>query len=293
MGRPVPHFKFFGINTRAGAEGLPIQFAEESEGLRVTTGDLKPSPGMDRVLLIDDTTKALDLDGSADYVKFVTPTSAWTPKKDWTCRVVVEPDNVTGTQYIIGWSHASAWPMVLYLDGSTLTWKVTDTADTVVTLTKTSMTATKFAVHLERKGTALTMYVDGESADTDTMADLNCKVPSGDLYVGRSNSGDFFDGTIDTPELFDGTHLSNEPYIRHGDPLSCRFWPDFKSQGNSIVRDLSRYRNHGKTQSSPGEVASLYHRHAPIRAVQSYIGRGGAKRVFIQAGNEPYIVSQS
>lgn len=290
---PIVRDKWLGLNTKAEEEGLPISFAAELQNYRAESGRLKPRRGSDRVVRASDNMAALDLDGSADYVLVSSPTAAWTLKRHWTYRQVIEPDTVSGTQYLIGWSHATDWPFQLYLDDSTLTWVVKDTGDTTATLTATGLTATKIGIQCQRVGTALTLYVDGASADTDTMSDLDCKVPAGHLHIGHDQSGGFFNGSMDGPELFDGSHPFRQPLVRHADPITCRAWYDFKSRGNSIVRDLSRYRNHGKTQSSPPEVSALSHAWRPIRGLRSYVNRGGRRRLFFVAKDVPYVAEVS
>ncbi len=283
----VPREVWLGTNTKAEEEGLPLAYAVQAQGWRLGSGRPKPRRGRDRVLRAADNMASLDLNGSTQDVLVSAPLIAWTLKRHFTFRVVVEPDNVTGSQYIVGWSNTTR-PFILWLNGATLTWTVVDTGDAPITLT-TTVTATKLAIQCERKGTALTLRVDGVSVDTDTMSDLDLKVPTGNLFFGSDQTTNFFDGSIDGPELMDGAHTTDDPLVRHGDPITCRAWYDFKSQGNSIVRDLSRHRNHGETQNTPSEGTALAHTHRPIQALQSYVTRGGRKRLFIVSHNLPYI----
>lgn len=280
--------RWLGLNTKAEEEALPLEYAADMQNLRMESGRLKPRRGRDRILRGADNMAALDCNGTNQGVLVSTPTAAWTLKREWTFRVVIEPDTVSGTQYLIGWSNTTR-PFILWLNGSTLTWTVVDTADATTTLTATGLTATKTAIQLQRVGTALTLYVDGVSKDTDTMADLDCKVPTGDLQIGYDQGTNYFNGSIDGPELLDGTHPTNQGLLRHADPISCRAWYDFKSQGNSIVRDLSKFRNHGKVQNSASEVSALSHAYRPVRGIQPYVNRGGRRRVFMVAHNVPYI----
>lgn len=287
----IPRETWLGTNTKAEVEGLPLAYAIQAQDWRIGSGRPKPRRGRDRVLRGADNQAALDLDGTNQHVLVATPLSAWTLKRHWTFRCIIEPDVVTGTQYLVGWSN-TVRPFILWLNGSTLTWTVIDTADATVTLTSSvAITTAKTGIQLERKGTALSMYVNGltSNGDTDTMADLDCKVPTGNLTLGGDQATNHFNGSAEGPELMDGSHLTNEPLVRHGDPISCRAWYDFKSQGNSIVRDLSPFRNHGKTQNSPSEVASLANAHRPIKGMRPYAARGGRKRFFFVAHNLPYI----
>ncbi|MCP3975964.1 MAG: LamG domain-containing protein [bacterium] len=287
----VPRETFLGLNTKAEEEGLPLAYATTCQNLRLNTGRPKPRRGRDRVLRAGDNQSALDLNGSTQDVLVSAPTTAWTLKRYWTFRMIIEPDTVSGTQYLVGWSNTTR-PFILYLNGSTLTWTVVDTGDTAVTLTSTAaITTAATGIQLERRGTTLTMYVNGlaASGDTDTMADLDCKVPTGNLFFGSDQTANYFNGSIEGPELMDGCHLTNEPLVRNGDPITCRAWYDLKSQGNSIVRDLSRFRNHGETQNAPSEVTTLARAHRPIRGLRPYVARGGRKRIFFIAHNLPYI----
>lgn len=285
----VPRNQWFGLNTKADEEGLPLAYAADAQNLRLHTGQPKPRRGRSRILRGGDNTAALDLDGTNQHVIVNTPLSAWTLKKHWTFRCVIEPDVVSGSQYIVGWSNTTR-PFILWLNGTALTFTVVDTADAAVTLTSSALSAdTVYGIQVARVGTALTMHVNGTLEDSDTMADLNCKVPTGNLTIGGDQATNYFNGTVDMVELFDGSHLTTDSLVRHGDPITCRAWYDFKSQGNSIVRDLSRFRNHGKTQNSPTEVTSIAHAHRPIRGLRPFVRRGGRKRVFFVAHNVPYI----
>lgn len=295
MPRVQPLVRFRGLNTSAPDTGLEPESAAVLEGFRVSSGDLAPQPGRARLDQAASTIRAGEFAAaSSHHYAIPNPAAAWTLRKNWTFRHDIEPDTVTGTQALVAFNHATAWPIKTYLDGSTLTVKVTDTADTVVTLTSTTTLApdTVYAYELVRSGTTLTLYVNGSEEDSDTMADLDCKVPSSDLYFGRDDSGNYYDGVMDGPELILRDDLpTNRPLVRYQDPKGAvvRAWYDLNLDADDIAKDLSRHGNHARGENSVTDATALSHAYAPIHGISTFTTPTGEKRVVIGASGEIYI----
>ena len=294
-GTPAAYPGFRGLNTSAAEVGLPHDRAVQLEGWRIISGDLVPQPGMVRLGKATGAYRAGEfVAASSHYFAVKNPATAWTLKRHWTLRVIIEPDSVTGTQNILAFNHATAWPVKLYLDGTTLTAKVTDTADTVVTLTGSTTFAvdTVYGIELVRNGTALTLYVNGSEDDSDTMADLDCKVPSSDLYFGRDNSGSYFDGTIEGPELLVVSDLpTTRSLVRFQDPKGpvCRAAYNLDLSADNIAKDLSRFGNHAIGQGGVTDVASIAHASAQCHGVATFTGTNGKARIVLGMGGNLYV----
>ena len=295
MPQPVPAIRFVGLNTSAPVDGMPAEEAIVCQGFRVASGDLSLQPGMVRLAQAGATLKAGDLTAASSmYYHVESPLTAWTLRQNWTLRLIIKPDTVTGTQALIGWAHATDWPIYLYLDGSALTAVHRDTASTAVTLTASNaMTADAvYGIELVRSGTSLTLYVNGVQEDTDTVSALDTKVPTVDLYFGRDNSGNYFDGTLEGPELVVRSDLpTTRSLVRYADPKGeiVRCWYDLDADSNSICRDLSRWGNHAKAQNGPSEVASLARVYAPGHGVGTYTTESGQPQVVVGAAGQVFV----
>lgn len=295
MPRPDPTIRFVGLNTSSPADGMPPEEATVCQGFRVGSGDLSVQPGMVVLDQAGATLKAGDLTAaSSEYYVVESPLAAWTLRRNWTFRQIIQPDTVTGTQYVVGWAHAANWPFTIYLDGATLTVVHKDTNPSTVTLTSSSSLSADavYGIELVRSGTTLSLYVNGALEDSDTVASLDTQVPTVDLYFGRSSAGNYFDGTLEGPELIVRSDLpTTRSLCRYPDPKGeiVRCWYDFDADSNAICKDLSRWGNHAKALNTPTEATSLARVLAPGHAVATYTTESGSPKVVIGAGGLVYI----
>lgn len=285
------------MNTRALADGLGALEWVELRDWRLSSGRLKPRPGMARVDKADTTIRGISLNGSSQYLEIAADDRVWSTGLHFTIRAICTPSAFSGVQTIIGFKHATDVPVWLRLDGGNVKATVRDSGGTSTTLTSSStFSAGPLGIELVRDGATLTLYVNGAQEATDSIsATLAFDGAGGNLLFGATGAtpGSFFGGTLDGPEYLSiASHPTTESLVRFPDPRSsvCRAWYDFDLDANDVVRDYSRFRNHGRAIASPTDTAVLSHPWAPIHGITSFLTRDGETRVFLVAGKTGYIV---
>lgn len=285
------------MNTRALADGLGALEWVELRDWRLSSGRLKPRPGMVRVERADTTIRGLSLNGSSQYVEVAADARVWAAGTQFTIRAICTPSAFSGVQTLIGFKHATDVPVWLRMDGGNVKATLRDSGGAEVTLTSsTTFSAGPLGIEVIRDGDALSLYVNGTEEDTDTMSGtLSLDDPGGNLLFGATGAspGSFFGGTMDGPEVLTiASHPTTESLVRFPDPRSsvCRAWYDFDLDANDVVRDYTRFRNHGRAIASPSDAAALSHPWAPIHGITSFLTRDGETRVFLVAGKNAYVV---
>lgn len=263
-----------GLSTTGNEDGLEQPRLVQAQNLRFVEGMAKRRKGMYRILRSspsNPTNTAADLNGTTQWATIPLVATIHTLKRLWTFEALVNPDSfATNAKTILGVAHATNYSLRVYFktDGK-LEAKVQDSAATVTTLTSstTFSTGTTYAIQVVRDGTALTMRVNGATEATGTMADLDCLLPGGDIYLGRDNTTNAFDGKYDfarmeqvaKPDQRYGKH-------RHHDPRNLVVLFDYPMENQSAagterIDDRSRFENHGafagSVTTASGNVLSV------------------------------------
>lgn len=284
-----------GLNTTGKEDGLRIRRWPVFANIRLNEGPAQRRKGIQFIDQCSDPSTALDFQdtGSTDHVAVPKVADIHTLKKRWTCVYLVNPDGVSGTQTIHGFNHATDWPINVYLDDDTLTAKVTDSAGTVVTLTHT-VTAIKLVISVIRDGTSLSLWVNGAEVDTDTMADLDCKEPGGDMYFGRDASGDYFDGLFDNAHAF-SVALTNqrEAQMRLVDPrVDSVLWDypmEIADTTTRRVDDRSLNGVHGQYVGVVVTGTAQSFQVTPVNAIHDWTDNKNRQRLAVLAGAEMFL----
>lgn len=299
MPRQKPYIQTFreGLSTTGKEDGLPLPRWPVFANIRTNEGPAQRRQGIQIVDSLTDPSTALDFaSGSSHHIVIPQVDEIQQLGKRWTCEYLVNPDGVSGTQVIHSFAHATQWPIHVYLNADVVTAKVTDTADTVVTLTSSAVTATKLAISVIRNGTALSLWVNGVEEDTDTMADLNCKAPGGDMYLGRDSSGNYFDGLFDFARAL-SVPLTNqaEGQMRLVDPRARVVLWDYTGEiaesTTKRVDDRSLNGNHGAFVGTAATGTAQSFQVTPIRGIHGYVDNQNESRLAVIAGRKMYVSS--
>lgn len=281
-----------GLSTTGLEDGLRLPRWSVFQNIRLNEGPAKRRLGTQLIDSVASPHTALDMaSGSSHHVVVPQYDTVMALKKRWTLGYLFNPDGVVGTQVIHGFAHAADFPIRTYLDGSTLTVDVVDSAGTTVTMTAAGMTAAKTVVDVIRSGTALSLWVNGALADFDMMADLDCKAPGGDMYFGRDNSGNYFDGLLDFARALSVT-LSNqaESQMRLVDPRADVVLWDYPFEiaeaTTKRVNDRSSHGNHGAFVGTPATGTAQTIQVTPVNLIHPYLDEKNRNRVGIIAGAE-------
>lgn len=256
-----------GLSTTGLEDGLEQPRLTQFQNFRVDQGVAKRRAGMQRLGRASTAEYLIyDLDGAADYVQIPLVASIHTLKKLWTWETLAVADTyATTNRTLFGVAHAADYSLICYFVVTTgaVEAKVQDSAGAVVTLTSgnTYSTGTVCAIQVVRDGASLKLRVNGILEDSDTMADLDCKAPGGDLYIGRNNTFTGLDGRI----AYNRCEQMAKPDQRHGlyrlhDPRNTTVLWDYlmfsdSTGGSERVDDRSRNENHA-TAVSLGSAAT-------------------------------------
>jgi len=284
-----------GLNTTGLEDGLRLPRWSVFQNIRVNEGPAKRRKGIQRIDTVVSPHTALDLTAASSHeIQIPNYAGPQALKKRWSLEYLYNPDGVSGTQYIHAWA-ANADPVKVYLNGDTLTAVVKDTGDTEVTLTAASQTATKTVATLIRDGTALSLWVNGALADSDTMADLDCKVPSGDMYFGSDGaSGNFYDGLLDYARAFNYP-LTNqrESLMRLVDPRADTVLWDYVFEiaeaTTKRVDDRSSFGNHGVFVGTAATGTAQTVQVTPVNLLHPYRDSKSRNRLAVIAGSEVHL----
>lgn len=246
--------------------------------------------------------EAVDLDGTDQYIS-VPVAPIHTLGTSWTIEVLFQPDNVNTTEYVLGWGHATNYPILIkwingaidvlvqFSDASTASMGAAGaySADETIALQITRSAGTITV----RNNAVLSTTILGSMVGT-AWAALGHKAPGGALQIGANNTGSYFDGAIDYLRVFNVKREANvDSHVRFIDPRADSvIWEyGMEVDSNDIVTDRSRYENHGKMQNaaSAGDaVTTLCRQTAPVQGIHSYVSRDGERRLLVVAGGRVY-----
>lgn len=289
-----------GLSTTGNEDGLEQPRFTQFQNLRVSDGTAKRRKGMVRVARVTTTGEACNLDGTDDAFTIPLNATVHTLKRLWTLEALVKADSfATNAKTIFGVAHAANYSIKVYFTtAGLLEVKVQDSAAAVTTLTSatTFSTGTAYAVQVVRDGTALTLRVNGTSEATGTMADLDCLLPGGNLYIGRDNAGNYFDGIIDFVRC-EAVAKTDQRYgfTRHPYPkVGTMLW-DYLTwcTGASADHLIDRSRNNlhaamaGTATSASGNVLSV--QSDPIYGIAEWMDANTRRRLFVASGAALYL----
>lgn len=286
-----------GQNDTGLEEGTELPALRVCRNTRFSLGAVSRRKGIQRVGRTSLVQTAYDLDGTDDDVTIPLNTTIHTLRREWGMETLLKVDTLATQQSIFGVAHASDYSVRMYLktDGK-LEAKVQDSAATVTTLVSTSTFTTSqvLAILLKRKGTALTLMVNGTTEDSDTMADLDCKAPGGDLYIGRDNTANRMNGAIDFLRVLSFAP-SNQNYgkQRLSDPLAPYVLMNYDMEDTDNVSgrccDGSRFQNHATVNGTPTTTTSLSVQSNPITGIYPWLTNEARQRLFIASGKRFYV----
>lgn len=284
-----------GLQTTGEEDGLRLPRFTVFQDVNVSAGPAARRKGIQLVDTAPSPHTALDLAAaSSHHVLIPAYANVQTLGKRWTLEYLVNPDGVSGTQVIHGFAHATDWPIRVYLDDAVVTVDVTDSAGTVVTLTSSAVTAIKLAIMVVRSGTALSLWVNGVLEDSDTMADLACKAPGGDMYFFRDNTGNYYDGLGDFARAQSVVLTSQrEGLMRAVDPrVGHVLWDyvfEIAEATTKRVDDRSSHGNHGVFVGTPATGAAQTVQVTPINLIHDYLDERNRSRLAVLAGAKMHL----
>ena len=283
----------YGLNTTAEATGLPLGEWVDLQNILLDQGDLRRRGGIQRVVRVTNNGTCMDLNGTTQIVTVPVNTVMHTLRKTWTVYCLMQPDTVAAARTLLGFLHATDWPIqIQFTSGAKVEVKVTDSAGTVVTMTGTTtlVGGTTYSVVVVRDGTALTVYLNGVSEVTGTMADLDGKAPGGNMTLGRNNTGEFFDGKYEQCWATNSadTYLG-DIFLRPLDPMADNvLWSyvlENMESTNGRIDDDSRFGNHGIVTSGTSTATSIARQTMPVTGLMPYIDKNAKQRLVVVAGS--------
>ncbi len=286
-----------GLSTTGLEDGMEQPRCTQFQNMRVDQGVAKRRAGMGRLARTSVAQYLIyDLDGAADYVQIPLVASVHTLKKLWTWETLAVADSyATNNKTLFGVAHAADYSLIAYFVVTTgaIEVKVQDSAGTVTTLTTGNVyaTGTVCAIQVVRDGTSLKLRVNGILEDSDTMADLDCKLPGGDLYIGRNNTFTGFDGRIayNRCEKVAKVDQRGGLYRLHDPRNPITLWDYLMfsdmTAGTERVDDRSANENHGTAVSlGAAATADLTVPTQPCTGIATWRDALAKQRIFFGAG---------
>ena len=286
------------LNTTADANGLPLGEWVVLQDIMLDQGNLRRRGGTQRVMVAPVSNLCMDLNGTTQIVTVPVNAVIHTLRKAWTVYFIVQPDTVAAARTLLGWVHATDWPIqVQFTSGAVVQVKVTDSAGTVTTMTGTTtlVGGTTYSVVVVRAGTALTVYLNGVSEATGTMADLDCKAAGGNMTLGAANAAGFFDGKYETCWAVNvaDTYMG-DIFLRCIDPkaetvLWCYTLENMESATTNRIDDDSRFENHGGVTAGTSTATSIARQTMPVTLLAPYGDKNTKPRLMVVAGNKMFL----
>lgn len=269
----------------------------EVRNVRYDRGPPQRRKGIQRVARVPSHHTVLTLDGTDDYIDIPLDARVHTFKRLWTNESLVYPTSfATNAKNILGAAHAADYSLRVYFTtAGKVEAKVQDSAGTVVTLTSAStfVINTIYAIQVVRDGTSLYLRVNNTLEDSDTMADLDGKLPGGNPTIGRNNGTDHFVGVIDF-----NRHLllarADQAYgkMRLPDPLAGYVAYDYCLQDDGVIttrcNDRSAYQNNATINGTPASGTVLTVQTHPVTGMATWLDTDLRQRLLIAAGNRSY-----
>lgn len=282
-----------GLQTTHSEDGLPFGWWSEFQNLLLTESPkAKRRPGMQRLFQVTNAGTCFDLNGTTQIVTVPLNIVMHTLRKEWTVDILFQPDQVSSAATLLGWVSASTWPIrIQTTSAGKVEAKVTDSASTVTTMTGTTtlVVGTNYHVRVVRNGTALTVYLNGVSEATGTIADLDCLAPGGNLTFGAANGAAFFDGKVDYCTAYSSAITNmTDIYIRCILPRAPHvLWHYVMEEIETTthrVDDESRFENHGSVTNGTSTATSIARQTMPVTLIAPYIDKNNKQRAVVMAG---------
>lgn len=288
-----------GLNTRASETGLPLLECTHVQDVRVVGKDLIQRKGIVHIGQLTGTAKSMLFNGTTQYADAPADTRVWDLLKHWTLEILFQPTDVVGTQELLGFAHATDFPIRIFINGNVVTVQFVDSAGTVVSLAHTDSGnvgvisgADVVALQLSRDGTDITMKIGNVLADSGTMADLNHKSPGGDINVARHNGGGHFAGSVCYLRLLTYAKTHHKDHLlRLPNPRATYVAADydFLKASSDLVYDRSKYGNHLVAQNAPTNAAPLAHNPATVRGLGMSADEDNNKQLLMVAGGQYFL----
>lgn len=297
--RPILR-QWTGLNTKGLEDGRRGSESVNLQNARLRQGAIKRRPGFVRSDVAGTDAKAMSFNGTTQYVTAPSDSRVWALGTQFTIRMIFDADVITGTRPLLV-PGITTNSLNISIVASELVLKVWDSDDTLSTISTTGGAAptgitTLFITRDADNVTAA--YVDASGAtgsiggDSQMSATKSLRAPVGATEYARDGTN-FYDGTIDSIDVFRRVVPTNvDRMLRWPDPSldpSCVLSVDFNATTDGIVKDLSRFRNHGRAQNSPSEVTALAYHFAPAWNLTPYRSRD-RQRLLVHAGALGHIV---
>lgn len=286
----VKRFDFSaGLQTKSNEDGKPANHFAEFRNVRTAKGGANRRDGRVNIGQISSPAKATVFDGVADLASAAIDTRVWALGQRFRVEGLFSLGSTSGTQPLIQAGSTTA-AMTLQVTGGNFQWDVWDSSGTKDTLTLAASTGVH-ALQLTRNGADLTMRLDNDSTDTDTMdATKSLRTPVGDLRVcwDGTNFGDYDVDYLRVFSEYKDNHADR--LLRYADPRSQSCLADYDfGQLIDLADDRSRFGNHLDFTSSPSTTASLSHKPSQIQLVEGYKTRE-ERRIGMVSGGRIYVI---
>ena len=292
---PIAKFGWGGLNTKAQTTGLPLLECVALQDMRVVGTDLVQRLGIVRTAQFTGNAKAMDFNGTDEYLSNAIDTRVWALGMYWTVEVAVELDVTTGTQGILTAGHTTP-SLILDMTSTNIRCRVWDSAGTATTITVGAASTSVQTVQVTRSAGTISTRLNNGTAVTGSIDSTKvCRTPVGDLRVALDDTTNYMNGTVDYVRAFAYTKTDhNDRLVRHPAPRAGYVLADYDMNGSAggLVYDRSRYGNHLIAQNSPTEVTSLCHNPAPVRALGMVVDEvSNKKQMLVAAGGLYYLVT--
>jgi len=291
-----------GLETTGLEDGLELPAWAHFQNTRLDEGAASRRKGMQRVLTATNPATALSFNGTNQKIFYPTM-AAHDLGLNWTVEVLFKPDDVTGTQALVGFDHATDWPFRIYMSGATLKADVDFGASSgAVTLTGGTITAaaTSSAMLTRRTNPSdltqyeLALWTNGTKNTPTTATLASTTTPTNPIVVAADGGGNFFAGDIDFVRVLSVCRTTNEwSNLRLPDPkVGYVIMDSSMTVANATtarVDDRSSHRNHGTAKLSPSSTTTLATQTAPITHIGQRIDYQNESRIDIVAGGQIYL----
>jgi len=303
MRRKVKTLSFLrGLETTGLEDGLELPAWAHFQNVRLDAGAASRRAGMQRVLTASNPATALAFNGSNQWIHYPNY-GAYDLGLNWTVKLQFKPDDVTGTQVLTGFNHATDWPFRIYMDTSTLKAQVDFGASAgAVTLTGGTITAgsTQTAMLTRRTNPSdltqyeLALWTNGVKNTPTTATLASTTTPGGALFVARDNTGNYFAGDVDHIEILSVCRTTSEwVNQRMVDPKVgyCILASNMTvvNATSTRVTDRSAHRNHGSAKGDPQSATTLAVQTAPVSLISQRIDFQNDSRIDVVAGGKFYL----
>jgi len=296
-----------GLETTGAEDGLELPAWAQFQNTRLDTGSAKRRPGSQRVLTATNQASALDFVAADADLVTVKGYAKMAVTKNFTVGAVIQPDTVTGTQYICAFDSADA-PYEIYLDGSTVKATIGTAGGDITVTGGTAAINTTCYIQLvwrvlpsDTSKYEAALWTNGVQGTTQTGTYSAPDTPGGNFLIGGdgSSAGNHFDGTIDFVRVLDvAWDHARFSRMRLPDPKASYVLLDMPMEiANTTtlrVDDRGPQRIHGTASSSsssgaPSSTTTIATQVSPV----SYLGQRtdytNKSRVDVVAGGKFYL----